>query len=453
MKKRTSTRAAWLKGLLMLPLLAMLIYGFSGTNMKYIATEDPTSVATGLNVLDLAITDENKISFGNSFLAISDLEPLVQAKNYTTAALNISPKASIPFCKDVVTELVRLDIAKQMSVCSSSDGKGGLTQDDFAEIMSPLHNRFKKQDKGKTSFFINTAQNKPFVIIVQLSEVTLNGKPTSLETFARDIDKITKNWEETDYTSLRPIISIASTPKDFLEKLDAEYKKTHFSKANGGLGLLPPPPPPPPAPSPAKVPDAPKTKLVQYNSKDGKVKTTAVQHVPPPPAPEAPRVIKGVNDRDANVPPPPPPPPAPESPIEQITKMAQKGAAFYYDGKKIPSAKAIELIKRNPDLNIQLSGSDSKNPQVKIFTKSIQLDHNKKTGLIRIHEVAQPPNTLEVNTLDFARVLASKGAVFHLGPHTIPAEQAIELLQKNSGMGYSVQHDGFNNPVVTFDGC
>ena len=48
---------------------------------------------------------------------------------------------------------------------------------------------------------------------------------------------MTKNWEETDYTSVVPTILIAATKKEFLQNLEKEFSKTHFSKANSGVKL------------------------------------------------------------------------------------------------------------------------------------------------------------------------------------------------------------------------
>ncbi|MDC1379811.1 hypothetical protein N8273_04155, partial [Algibacter sp.] len=47
-----------------------------------------------------------------------------------------------------------------------------------------------------------------------------------------------------------------------------------------------------------------------------------------------------------------PPPPAPKSPLDYVIDMAKKGATFYYNGKKISSDIAIELLKKNKNLNI-----------------------------------------------------------------------------------------------------
>ncbi len=70
-----------------------------------------------------------------------------------------------------------------------------------------------------------------------------------------------------------------------------------------------------------------------------------------------------------------PPPPPPVSPEEHVIKMAKKGAVFYYEGKKISSEKAIQLIKRNKHLNISSKGSNSKRPVVHISSKPIVIEN------------------------------------------------------------------------------
>jgi hypothetical protein len=85
-------------------------------------------------------------------------------------------------------------------------------------------------------------------------------------------------------------------------------------------------PPPPPAPP--------------------KEKQGEVSDIPEPPAPPH---VKNGEYSDV---PPPPKPPAPKAPLDHVIEMAKKGATFYYNGNKISSDKAIELLKKNKDLNI-----------------------------------------------------------------------------------------------------
>ena len=88
---------------------------------------------------------------------------------------------------------------------------------------------------------------------------------------------------------------------------------------------------------------------------------------PPPPPPTNQRVSKGER---SNIP-PPPPPPKPVSPLDHAIAMAKKNAQFYYEGKKISSDKAIELLKKNDEINIDSRASNGKRPVVKLTTAPI----------------------------------------------------------------------------------
>ncbi len=132
-------------------------------------------------------------------------------------------------------------------------------------------------------------------------------------------------------------------------------------------------PKPPPPPKEPKAPKAPR------------VLKGEVSNIPPPPPVNAPKVLKG----EVSHIPPPPPPPEPQSPLDHVIEMAKKGATFYYEGKKVTSDKGIELLKKNEDLNIQITGESSKNPTVKISKEPIYLDRSAvpssiETGNIEI---------------------------------------------------------------------
>ena len=48
-----------------------------------------------------------------------------------------------------------------------------------------------------------------------------------------------------------------------------------------------------------------------------------------------------------------PSPPTPPSPLDYAISMARKGATFFYEGKEVSSDKAIDLLKKNKELNIE----------------------------------------------------------------------------------------------------
>lgn len=64
--------------------------------------------------------------------------------------------------------------------------------------------------------------------------------------------------------------------------------------------------------------------------------------------------------------PTPPTPPKPLSPLELVKSMAEKDAEFYYENKSVSSEKALDLLKRNKELNIQVKSINSQTPLVYI---------------------------------------------------------------------------------------
>lgn len=90
----------------------------------------------------------------------------------------------------------------------------------------------------------------------------------------------------------------------------------------------------------------------------------------------------------------PEPPTPPKSALDHIIKMAKKNAAFYYEGKKISSDKAINLLKTDSELSISTKNSDSKNPIVYITTNPVITDKsgNVITDIDTISEVEKNIN-------------------------------------------------------------
>ncbi|WP_422858859.1 M56 family metallopeptidase [Flagellimonas sp. S174] len=183
----------------------------------------------------------------------------------------------------------------------------------------------------------NDIQQESIYIKINEGRIEVNGKEVALKDFAKTLDAMTKEWEETDYTSFQPDIHIQNTSQARRLQIDKEFKKTHLSKAKGGMSIIPPKPLAPPSPpTPIKAGEA----------------------------------EIGLDT--------PPSPPEPESPLEHIIAMAKKGADFYYENQKISSDKAIELLKGNESLNIQTKRHNSSKPQVKISKNPITISKTSK---------------------------------------------------------------------------
>jgi hypothetical protein len=95
-----------------------------------------------------------------------------------------------------------------------------------------------------------------------------------------------------------------------------------------------------------------------------------------------------IDNYDNDVP-PPPAPPAPKSPLDHVMEMAKKGAAFYYEGKSISSDEALQILKKNKELNISTLKIDTDEPKVYI-SKEIEVPYDS-----RITPFKDKPKTVE----------------------------------------------------------
>ncbi len=74
---------------------------------------------------------------------------------------------------------------------------------------------------------------------------------------------------------------------------------------------------------------------------------------------------------DLRIPTPPPPPPKPKDPMDHLVEMAKKNADFYLDGKSVISDQALDALKNNKKLNIETKDGNSAKPKVYITTAPV----------------------------------------------------------------------------------
>ncbi|MFK7813437.1 MAG: hypothetical protein AB8B59_13170, partial [Maribacter sp.] len=108
-----------------------------------------------------------------------------------------------------------------------------------------------------------------------------------------------------------------------------------------------------------------------YSLMSDKQKTDAEPFPDFPPMPEPPKAPKVMKGEMNNVP-APPQPPKPKTPLDYVIEMAKKNARFYYEGKEISSDKAINIMKKNKDMNIDSRASNNgQRPIIKLSTEPI----------------------------------------------------------------------------------
>ncbi|TQI70691.1 beta-lactamase regulating signal transducer with metallopeptidase domain [Gramella sp. Hel_I_59] len=102
---------------------------------------------------------------------------------------------------------------------------------------------------------IEFQKKKSVYITVNKEDILLYDKPVSLKDFAEELDKTTKDWNDWQLKNPYFYVDFANSTTGFIEKLNAEYRKTELSRISGTeflapsapeTGATPPPPPPPP---------------------------------------------------------------------------------------------------------------------------------------------------------------------------------------------------------------
>lgn len=421
MKTQTSHKTILLRSILVLPLLAALTYSCGEHTTEYVQEVAMVSEAPEMKIIDLNILENNQLEYNQTKISIEQLPQIIEKENYTTVALDVSPLVEIPFAKTVVAALVELGVANKMSVCSHLENGKNLTTADFNEIMSPLHDLYKK-DKTVQEY------KKSISVRVEGEEIYLEGNKVALSSFANALDTHTKNWSKADYTEAHPLIIIKNSPKAYLDKIDAEFRKTNYSKANGGMNIVPPPPPAPP-----------------------KVKKGEKSNIPPPP-PNPPKVKKG---QSSNIPPPPPQPSVPPivstSPLDQVVRLAKENAAFTYEDESISSDKAIALIKQNPSLYILTRRFKNSNPIVDITQDKVIFIENAN-GWKAPNDMS-PSESPEKDPASVLEPYIKKNAAFFIDKKSATPEEAKKLMRSDRAANLKIRTTKEGKTIVTIQGC
>ncbi|GAB5398852.1 MAG: hypothetical protein Aureis2KO_04370 [Aureisphaera sp.] len=332
MKKHTSQTGTWVRSLVVIPLLALLVYGFSSTQQvekenDFVFAENTESSKLTARSMEIAILDDGTYLVDGIQATRSTLASVAAGfhQDINAADRNRILNIHIVQPKEVLNEEVQFifdtlwDYGFYRLVAPNQEVVRGKGNTPFAPPNSDTRNSYVED------VLINEGDNTTLV-----SEQNL--KATDKE--IREYNRLAKKYNEMPRDNMFIV-------KEEIKRLKYIYDKmTEKQRASAEpFPNIPPPPPPPPAPDAIDAPEA--------NT-----------WVPDP--------VKDI--------PPPPPPPAPESPLEHVKKMAGKGAIFYYEGKKITASKAISLVKQDNDqLNIQSSGYNSSKPTVKISKEPIYL--------------------------------------------------------------------------------
>jgi len=364
MKTQTPKSVAWLRSLLLLPLLGVLIYSFSNT--IEVEKETLKKIKNNLPIEDSIEQEITKTQ--NSILLVNGIE-------CDGCKLNLSKKGIIGLILSTNNKEVITEFKLKIPGIKTLFNEGNMPNNETKQYIT----RAKQGDIIQV-FDIKTKSNKFKPVVIKI------------------VDKNDENYSESpkvkkgDASSIPPPpppppVNPNATPE---EKAKQEEVIEQYDKENkiikGKMYKNPPPPPADPTPpAPLKIDkelvEAKRAKLIarrnQIIAERNKKKSTLkkAKSIERKEALES-RRAELMEKRDArkialqkrrdNMLPPPPP----KSPLQHVIDMSKKGATFYYNTNKISSDKAIELIKQNKNLNIS-SNTDNGNSTVKISEKGI----------------------------------------------------------------------------------
>jgi len=206
MKTNTSRKRKLLLSSLLLPLLALLVVGFSETQTIYQKVDNPSSATA------------EQVAKYNSM-----------ANFWNQRFEETQPERAMP-----LSELNTLEKLYN----SMSDA----------------------QKEAAVPFPVCNPVGKMITLWIHGYNVKLNNETVSLAEFANAMDRLTSQWSTADFENSTIQIQISDTKSDFIKKLEKEYQKTKLY-AHRKDKLVPPPPPPPPAPeAPTTASTVPNTK-------------------------------------------------------------------------------------------------------------------------------------------------------------------------------------------------
>ncbi|MBQ0786931.1 MAG: M56 family metallopeptidase [Oceanihabitans sp.] len=323
MKTQTSKQTFWLRSLLLLPLLAILIFSFSSKKQ----VEKPTT-----EVVDNQEKTQETLLTINGIICDGSI-PNLSKKGIENLILGTTTDQEI---KSFLFKIAGKSTVKVTGNTLNKEAKNLLNNLEIGTIVQLFH---IKTETDKFPPILITLVDKndknyshsPIVKKGEVSNIPPPPPPTKVP-----------QHEKGKRLTLNEIIN--KTPKNVesgYEMLD--NGESHYFTVNDG-------------------------KKTYYN-KDGYITDDKGNILPPPPP--APKVLKG---EVSNIPPPPPP----KSPLDHVVEMAKKDANFYFEGKKITSDKAIEIIKSDNDLSISTQTKGFKKPMVNITTNPVITDENGK---------------------------------------------------------------------------
>jgi biopolymer transport protein ExbD len=293
MNTHTSKRSIWMRSVLLLPVLAILLYGFTEREQVIRESSPP-------KIIELYLNEDGTLLQQNEAITFKAIEALYRKDSELQVSVNIFPDANVTIGKDIASKLRAIGI-KNITICTSRVAEfQGTPQDPITPKQLAEYNKLakyyntqnstnqivKQKDVERLEYFYSImsdsqkASAAPFptlappppappktpvtVIKSELTWISLNRKGQILLN-----DKLgTLTSVEAEFKNIQ---KNKSASRDIVFRYDKDAPKSSISKVNKLINAynlvniyntLPPPPPPPLPP---------------------RVKKGESSHIPPPP--------------------------------------------------------------------------------------------------------------------------------------------------------------------------
>tara|TARA_R110002012_G_scaffold61127_1_gene160364 strand:- start:5244 stop:7040 length:1797 start_codon:yes stop_codon:yes gene_type:complete len=338
MKTHTSQRAIWLRSLLILPLLSILIYGFSTTHVINELKGEANNSSEVSEVLEITIDGNENIYIDNEEIPLEIFDEKITEKNYERTSISTSSKISVSFGQHIILKLLEKNLTDGLSFCVTADGNT-IPENYSGKILEPLHNYNKSKNKKATKTEIaeyNKLAKKYNAVAIENRKIPLEDLKI-LETIYRKMT-LAQRAEAQPFPECNPSqkYSRAEDNKKFIEA-NYYYKgeRITFEKANELLDK--------------------NKNLGMYISKEENI-----VHLYQEPFDKSKVVIKDYQKtpsaENGNLYMVPQAPPAHNpDPVEYVKELGKRGATFYIGPHKYSTDEAIELVQKSKEATIDVS--------------------------------------------------------------------------------------------------
>lgn len=139
MKKHTSRSIIWSKGLLILPLIAILFFSFS--NKDIVKTDNNTVTGpSNSHTLLLEVDENRKIIFQNKQVEVAELQKDISNKSYTSYHIEVAGNSESSIIKELIQLMAENNLEGSVATCATNEKD----QEKATPKMIAEHNRLVK---------------------------------------------------------------------------------------------------------------------------------------------------------------------------------------------------------------------------------------------------------------------------------------------------------------------